>query len=64
MSALKPYRVTIGRGRQAVLRLSEETAKRLYPDAVELKIGPDPVMPETRKAAPRTRKSTAVADES
>lgn len=63
MSALKPYRVTVGRGRQAVLRLSEETAKRLYPDAVELKIGPEPVTPETRKPAPRSRKAAA-ADES
>ncbi|WP_066527177.1 hypothetical protein [Corynebacterium bouchesdurhonense] len=58
MATLKPYRVTIGR-RETILRLSEETAARAYPDAVELKIGPEPVTPETPKATPRTRKTAA-----
>lgn len=56
MATLKPYRVTIG-GRETVLRLSEETVARSYPDAVELKIGPTPATPEEPKATPRTRKT-------
>lgn len=51
---LKPYRVDLG-GRVTVLRLTEETAKRDYPDAVELKVGATPTTPEQPKAAPRRR---------
>ncbi|MCT1450642.1 hypothetical protein [Corynebacterium sp. p3-SID1194] len=58
MATLKPYRVNIG-GRETVLRLTEETVNRNYPDAVELKIGAKPTTPEQPKATPRSRtKST------
>ena len=60
MAVLKPYRVTIGRGRQAVLRLSEETVKRCYPDAVLVAVGPEMETPEGPKTTRRSRaKSTA-----
>lgn len=58
MATLKPYRVRIG-GRETVLRLSDETVKRSYPDAEELKVGPAPTTPEDPKPATRTRKTAS-----
>lgn len=59
MAILKPYRVTVGRGRTTILRLTEETVERSYPDAVELKIGPEPETPEAPKPRTRTRSKAA-----
>lgn len=59
MAILKPYRVTVGRGRTTILRLSEETVTRSYPDAEELKVGPEPTTPESPKPRTRTRSKTA-----
>ena len=52
---LRPYRVPLGHGREIVLRLSPETAAREYPDASELKLGPEPVTPETPKPRRKPR---------
>lgn len=55
MAVLKPYRVNLGRGREAILRLTEETVARSYPDAVLVAVGPELETPE----APKTTRSRA-----
>ncbi|MDK7213404.1 hypothetical protein [Corynebacterium pyruviciproducens] len=50
---LKPYRVKLASGLETVLRLSPESAAD-YPGAVEVKIGPAPKTPPSRKKARST----------
>lgn len=54
----KPFRVTLPNGLTTVLLLTPETAARDYPNAVETKLGPVPVVKDAPKKKPVARKRT------
>lgn len=59
MARLYPYRVNTDNG-PLTLRLTEETAKERYPDAVRVQSG----VPETKETPDKTRRPRKRADTS